>query len=186
MKRAPIFALVGGAVFMIALIGATYVVALNTAPTGQAITFTPGKVMHPPGCDIATDRSVSAGGLSLTIETTAAPTLHSPVCLHFVVRNSDANPFPAYKYIMEINVTDSSGKVVYSQNWGVSSPPNQLYNITTGNWWENGVFWYPWQSGVVTAGTYHVTATLFLPGSTASTYRASPFVRADADINVGA
>ena len=171
----------------ITIIGGTYVTALNPTPTGQAIIFTPNKVMHPSGCDIATDRTLSTGGVSLMLETTSQPTLTSPVCLHFVVTNLNMTPFPVYKYLMEINVTDFNGKVVYRTAWGLTPPPNeQRFNLTTGHFWENGVHWYATQSGVLTAGTYHVTATLFLPGSTASTYRANPLVRVNLDINLQA
>ena len=171
----------------ITMIGATYVTALNTTPTGQAIIFTPNKVMHPSGCDIATDRTVSTGRVSLMLETTSQPTLTSPVCLHFVVTNLNTTPFPVYKYLMEINVTDFIGKVVYHTAWGLTPPPNeQRFNLTTGHFWENGVHWYATQSGVMTTGTYHVTATLFLPGSSAATYRANPLVRVNLDINLQA
>jgi len=171
----------------ITMIGGTYVTAVNTTPTGQAIIFTPNKVMHPSGCDIATDRTLSTGGVSLMLETTSQPTLTSPVCLHFVVTNLNMTPFPVYKYLMEINVTDFNGKVVYHAAWGLTPSPNeQPFNLTTGHFWENGVHWYPTQSGVHAAGTYHVTATLFLPGSTASTYRANPLVRVNLDINLQA
>src|SRR5436309_13622208 len=111
----------------ITMFGAPYVVALNTIPTGQAIIFTPNKVMHPQGCDIATDRTVSSGGLSLMVETTSAPTLASEVCLHFVLTSNNPQPFPIYNCIMGISVTDNYGKVVFNTEWGITSPPNQRF-----------------------------------------------------------
>jgi len=65
------------------------------------------------------------------IETTSAPTLHSPVCLRLVLTNHNAEPLPAYKYIVEMNVTDSGGNVVYHGNWGATSLAR--WTMTTGN-----------------------------------------------------
>ena len=104
----------------------------------------------------------------MMIETTSAPTLHSPVCLHLVLTNHNAEPLPAYKYIVEMNVTDSGGNVVYHGNWGATSLAR--WNMTTGNFWEIGAFWYPAQSSppVLRTGTYRISAVLFMPGSSIS------------------
>lgn len=136
------------------------VAALSVTPP-PPLNFTSGVVNHPPGCDVATDKRVTAGGLTLMVETTANPSLSSPVCLHFVLFNNSTQPFPAYEYIMVINVTSSSGKVVYHQDWGIVSPPGSLFNITKGNFWEDGTFWHPSQSlAPVVAGDYRISAVL--------------------------
>jgi len=153
--------LVGGLVAVAAL------VQPQTVPLTGTITVNGTTVFHPSGCDVATDKATAVGGLTLTLETTVAPPVDSPICLLFVLANNSPQPFPAYSYLMVINVTNSAGAVVYHTAFGVVSPPGRLYNITQGAYWENGGYWNPAQSSVaVSAGTYYLTAALTLPGST--------------------
>jgi hypothetical protein len=149
------------------LVAVATLVQPQTVPSAGTITVNGTNVFHPAGCDATTDKVSAVGGLTLTLETTLAPAVGSPICLLFVLANNNPQPFPAYRYLMVINVTDGSGAVVYHTAFGVVSPPGRLYNITQGAYWENGGYWNPAQSSVaVSAGTYYLTAALTLPGST--------------------
>ena len=165
VELVPIF--VGIVLLTGALVAVATLAQPQTVPSTNAITVNGTSVFHPSGCDVATDKVTAFGGLTLMLETTLAPAVGSPVCLLFVLANNSPQPFPAYRYLMVINVTDSSGAVVYHTAFGVVSPPGQPYNITQGAYWENGGYWNPAQSSVaVSAGTYYLTAALTLQGST--------------------
>lgn len=93
--------------------------ALNP-PTGSALTFTTGQVNYPAGCDVSKKAQTSA--LELEIDTSSMSKLSSTVCIHIVVTNNGLQPFPIYRYLLGLNISDSSGNVVYHQYWGGSFP----------------------------------------------------------------
>lgn len=161
----------------------------NPIPTGgqgtTTITLTNGVINHPPGCNDP-KTNVSAG-LSLLVETTANPHVGSQICIHVVLTNLYPQPLLVYQDLLAANVTDSTGRVVYHIDWGITPPPNDLnYSLAQGQFWERGVYWDTSESTIpIVAGNYHLTAMLLAPSSSnMSVYKPAVPITSTVDVSV--
>jgi hypothetical protein len=125
------------------------VVVIGTPSSQRPILYNP----HP--CGLVSSDSV--GSFILQLESNGSVLTGSRVCIHPILTNTGPTPINLTDYVMNVSVTDPSGKQVFSNYFVVGKPNATLF---TGNSWDGLTYWNS-ATASISPGVYKISASIF-------------------------